>query len=163
MFCNTCGAQLQPDFRVCPRCGNTVQGSVPPLAILQQGRVARHIKTLAVLWMIVAAFWLIPAFGILIAGSMVGVFAPMQNEIGRTLGPFVLHLVGSVFLIIAAGGFAVGWGLLQRRPWARIIAIVLGFIALLHPPLATALGIYTLWVLLPADAEREYTQMAEAA
>ena len=44
-----------------------------------------------------------------------------------------------------------------------IIAIVLGFIALLHPPLATALGIYTLWVLLPADAEREYSQMAEAA
>jgi hypothetical protein len=124
-----------------------------------QGRVARHIKTLAILWMIVGAFWLIPAFGILIAGSMAGIFIPMGNEIGRTVGPFVLHLVGSIFLLIAAGGLAVGWGLIQRRPWARIIAIVLGFIALLHPPLATALGIYTLWVLLPAEAEREYSQM----
>jgi hypothetical protein len=77
------------------------------------------------------------------------------------LGPFVLHTAGSIFLLVAAGGFAVGWGLLQHRPWARITAIVLGIIALFHPPLATALGIYTLWVLLPSDSEREFGQLAQ--
>jgi zinc ribbon protein len=163
MFCNTCGAPIQPDYRVCPKCGRAVQGAGMPAAPFPQGRVARHIKPLAILWMVVGAFWLIPAFGILIAGSMAGVFLPMNHEIGRTFGPFVLHTIGSIFLLIAAGGFAVGWGLMQRRSWARITAIVLGFIALLHPPLATALGIYTLWVLLPGDAEREYNQMTGMA
>jgi hypothetical protein len=163
MFCNKCGGPIQPDYRVCPKCGNAIQGTVMPPTAFPQGRVARHVKTLAILWMVVAAFWLIPAFGTLIAGSMAGFFIPMGNHMGRTLGPFVLHTIGSIFLLIAAGGFAVGWGLIQRRPWARITAIILGFIALLHPPLATALGIYTLWVLLPADAEREYSQMAGSA
>jgi hypothetical protein len=163
MFCNKCGGPLQPDYRVCPRCGNVIQGSVLTPGIVPQGRVARHIKTLAVLWMIVAAFWLIPAFGTLIAGSVTGLFIPMSDHVGRTLGSFVLHTIGSIFLLVAVGGFAVAWGLLQRRPWARITAIVLGCLALLHPPLATALGIYTLWVLLPADAEREYSQMSGPA
>jgi hypothetical protein len=45
---------------------------------------------------------------------------------------------------------------MERRPWARTMAIVVGIIALLNPILGTVLGIYTLWVLLPAAAEAEY-------
>jgi len=44
--------------------------------------------------------------------------------------------------------------------WARMLAIVFGCFSLLDIPLGTALGIYTLWVLLPARSEEEYRQMA---
>jgi uncharacterized membrane protein YdfJ with MMPL/SSD domain len=49
---------------------------------------------------------------------------------------------------------------MERRPWARTMAIVVGIIALLHPILGTVLGIYTLWVLLPGDAEAEYRKIS---
>lgn len=160
MFCNQCGGPLQSDYRLCPRCGSAVSAMA---VVPQQGRVERHIRVLAILWMIVAALFLIPAVAFLIAGSVAHAFIPMSDAVGRALGPFVLHVFGATFLLVAVGGMCVAWGLIQRRPWARIVALVLGFLAVLHPPLGTALGIYTLWVLLPADAEREYSSMAGMA
>ncbi|PYX36978.1 MAG: hypothetical protein DMG75_08590 [Acidobacteria bacterium] len=69
-----------------------------------------------------------------------------------------------IFVLAKAGlGFVAGWGLLERQTWARILCLVLGFISLFNIPLGTALGIYTLWVLLPADSEREYQAHAQAA
>jgi hypothetical protein len=74
--------------------------------------------------------------------------------------PPMLFSLGIVFLVIAAGGVFVGWGLMNHERWARMTAIVVGILALFHPPLGTALGIYTLWVLLPADAAAEYDRMS---
>jgi hypothetical protein len=42
-------------------------------------------------------------------------------------------------------------------------AIVVGIVALLHPPFGTALGIYTLWVLLTDQGGVEYDRLAHAA
>jgi hypothetical protein len=53
--------------------------------------------------------------------------------------------------------------LLQSESWARILAIVLGILELVSIPFGTALGIYTLWVLLPADSESEFRALAGAA
>jgi hypothetical protein len=60
-------------------------------------------------------------------------------------------------IVKAFAGFVVGWGLLQREPWARTLAVILGFVSLFfNIPFGTALGIYTLWVLLPAESDIEY-------
>ncbi len=162
MFCNKCGSPLQADYRVCPKCGNPVQGAVasPAYAPVHRGRVARHIQTLAILWIVVGGFWLIPAIVMMVLGTVAHIFIPFGDAMGRALGPPVLHLMGFGFLFVATAAFLAGWGLLQRKPWARTLAIVLGILALFHPPFATALGIYTLWVLLPADAAQEYTEFA---
>ena len=42
------------------------------------------------------------------------------------------------------------------QSFRKAFSVTLGFIALIHVPLGTALGIYTLWVLLPAESEAEY-------
>jgi len=75
----------------------------------------------------------------------------------------ILRCVGTLLVIGAALGLAAGAGLLQRQPWARVLAIVLAFINLVDMPFGTALGIYTLWVLLPAKSEEEYKQLARSA
>jgi hypothetical protein len=166
MFCNKCGGALQPDYRVCPKCGNPIQGAVstPMYAIPpQRNRVACRIQVLGILWIIVGAFWLIPALVMMVLGSVAHAFIPFGSAVGRALGPAMLHLLGFGFLFVAAAAFLASWGLMQRQPWARTLAIVLGVLALFHPPFATALGIYTLWVLLPSDAAQEYTDMARVA
>jgi hypothetical protein len=49
---------------------------------------------------------------------------------------------------------AVGMPLRKHRQWSRIGAMVLGSIDLVLLPYGTALGIYTLWVLIRQDAKR---------
>jgi hypothetical protein len=66
----------------------------------------------------------------------------------------VLAMFGVLHLVLA-------WGLLERESWARMLGLVLGFLALLRFPLGTALGIYTLWVLLPEESGREYDRLAQ--
>jgi len=70
-----------------------------------------------------------------------------------SLGIF-LAFFGVLHLLLA-------WGLFEREPWARMLGIVIGFLALLRFPLGTTLGIYTLWVLLPEGSSREYDRLAQ--
>jgi hypothetical protein len=44
-----------------------------------------------------------------------------------------------------------------------MLTIVLSFLALLNIPFGTALGIFSLWVLLPGQSEREYEQATRGA
>ena len=124
----------------------------------RQGRIAGHIRLLGILWLAISALRLIPGlFLIAIAGSRI--FPP-------DIPPFVqalLPAIGLCFLLVAGIGIAIGWGLLARQSWARMLTIVFGAISLIDIPFGTALGIYTLWVLLPAESEEEYRSMASAA
>jgi ABC-type spermidine/putrescine transport system permease subunit II len=71
----------------------------------------------------------------------------------------------AAFFVLAKAvvGLIAGVGLLQRAPWARILALVLAFLSLINPPFGTALGIYTLWVLLPSASEEEYQRYQTAS
>lgn len=64
--------------------------------------------------------------------------------------------VGAGVLFLGLIGLATAWGLSHQENWARILALILGVLTLFHLPLGTALGIYTLWVLLPRDAAAAY-------
>ncbi|MGI6206951.1 MAG: hypothetical protein ACOYEW_01945 [Anaerolineae bacterium] len=69
----------------------------------------------------------------------------------------VLGIVGAgvaLFLaLLSLPGIAAGWGLLARQNWARILAIVVAALNLFNFPVGTAIGVYTLWVLLQRSAE----------
>lgn len=69
---------------------------------------------------------------------------------------FITSIVGtimlSLMLLLAAPGIIAGIGLLRRKSWARILAVVLGILNLTNFPIGTAVGVYTLYVLLQSDA-----------
>jgi zinc-ribbon domain len=160
MFCDRCGAQMPDQAQFCPSCGKPVGGTA---AASTPGRVVRHVRVLAIFWLVLSAFHLIPGLAI------IGLFGPGFGAGRRFIPglPFFVHgivsSIGFIFLIVAILGLAAGWGLLQREPWARMLAIVMGVLNLFDPPFGTAVGIYTLWVLLPADCEREYRQLPRTA
>jgi hypothetical protein len=71
--------------------------------------------------------------------------------------------LGIIVLAKAACGFIAGRGLLHREPWARTWVLVLAFISLfLNIPIGTAIGVYTMWVLLPGQSQQEYDAMVGA-
>jgi hypothetical protein len=127
------------------------------------GRLDRHLRTLGILWCIAGALFLIPGLLLMTISSIVRVAIPATEALGRLLAPLVLSVIGGSLFVVAAGGILVGWGLLNHQPWARIAAIVLGIVSLLHPPFGTALGIYTLWVLLSDQGGVEYDRLARTA
>ncbi|MEM7332604.1 MAG: hypothetical protein AAF490_10960 [Chloroflexota bacterium] len=70
---------------------------------------------------------------------------------------FVIALfVGFFMLALAIPGILAGWGLLNGKNWARVLAIVLGCLNILSFPFGTAVGIYTLWVLLLHEDSHDY-------
>ena len=157
MYCDRCGTALQEFQRFCPRCGKGV-GTVPLMPV--ENRIAGHVRLLGIFWLAISAFRLIPGL-VLVSIFRYGVpfFAP--GIPGFVHG--VIRTVGGLLLVGAVLGLVVGWGLLERQPWARMLAIVVGCFSLLDMPFGTALGIYTLWVLLPARSEEEYRRIARAA
>ena len=129
-------------------------------------RVHRHVQTLGILWIVYAAY---STMGWLIAlPFLTGMFGGFTHHWGPW-GPhdyvfpgfgFLAPLISVVVFARAALALITGLGLIRRAPWARTLAIVTGFLTLIKPILGTALGIYTLWVMLPTASDREYQQIA---
>jgi uncharacterized membrane protein (DUF2068 family) len=65
-----------------------------------------------------------------------------------------------LFLLVRAALAAVaGWGLLEHAQWGRVVAIVAACFSLLKFPFGTALGIWTLIVLLGYRNSTLYDQL----
>jgi hypothetical protein len=60
--------------------------------------------------------------------------------------------VGIFMAVLALPGLLAGIGLLKRKNWGRVLAIVVSFLNLLNFPLGTLLGGYSLWVLFQEAA-----------
>jgi hypothetical protein len=126
-------------------------------------------QTLAILW-IVYSFWILLHWGIAV-GVLTGIFshwAHTNRDFDGFYGFPFSHVTWLVPLITAfLVGRAIlclvtGISLLRRASWARILALVTAFLALIHPVTGTILGIYTLWVLLSSASGQEYEQMVLA-
>lgn len=160
MFCNRCGTEMTSEQGACPNCGRRIGD---PASAVAQSRLERHLHILGVLWMAAGGLMLIPALLVMALGPAMLHFVLRNQQPLAGIFPLLVFLVGGCLLILAAGELCVGMGLMHKRPWARVTAIILGVLALLHPPLGTALGIYTLWVLLADENGEEYRYLARAA
>ncbi len=126
----------------------------------RRSRVREHVRLLGIFWLALSAL-----DGLLAVAAVVANAVFNQSE--HPNFPAFLHPLLSflaVFVVVKAfAGFVAGWGLLHREPWARSLTLPLGFISLFfNIPFGTALGIYTLWVLLPAESDVEYEKEVQS-
>lgn len=188
MYCANCGGPVQPGQNFCNRCGQattpipsasptpvpfppspTLNATAPVAApasaapcsgIPRPSRVASHVQILGIIWIVVSFLRLIPAAVVMFIGhgGIPFLTFPMRGFLMPIMGA-----LGAYLAITAIVGLLVGWGLIDRRPWARMFAIVIGCLKLIDFPLGTALGIYTLWVLASQGAEAEYQGLARVS
>jgi hypothetical protein len=171
---------------VCQRCGNPVQGAFcsscgapvvappaaygPPPVIYAPPRVERHVQTLGILWCVFGAYRLV--VGLIGSAFLLGMAhihrfdgmtpwssgeLPFGSGLMAGLGSLVIVLV----VILSVLSFLTGFALLTRKPWGRVLAIVVAILTLIKIPFGTALGIYTLWVLAPAASAAEWDATAQ--
>jgi len=160
MFCTSCGNVIAPDQPVCSKCGNPTS-----VGIMYGGtgrRIVEHYSVLGILHTVYSAFIAIGGLVLIFVSKMIFPWI-LQFHQQPPPPPFIgplLHFIGWLLLIRAVAGLAAGIGLIQRQPWARMLALIIGFISLPSIPIGTALGIYTIWVLLSPGAEQEWNRLA---
>jgi hypothetical protein len=172
MFCSRCGAQVPQGATICPACsasmattGGTVVAA-PAQVVVQvpaQSRVAAHVLLLAVFWMVVGGLFVIPVMVLGVIGTVAGVAvsqAPDAPPGAWILGSGLFYVIAACLMLVATLQFTTGWGLYKLRPWGRTLALIMGIISLISFPFGTALGIYTLWVLIPQGSDLEYKALA---
>jgi len=165
MFCDGCGRAVQAGQAFCPGCGKQIVG---PVSAMQPrpGRVQEHVHLLGILWLAMSAFNAVGGLILLILGNTLFPHlremkdVPPDVPVGFLTALF--STLGIIVLAKAACGFIAGWGLMQRETWARVVALVLSFISLFNIPFGTAIGVYTMWVLLPGQSQKEYDALVAA-
>lgn len=135
----------------------------PSMGFAQPSRVARHLNVLGLLWIIFSGLRLVPALALIGIGHVRFPFMamPIPEPVRLFLAP-ILGLIGVLVSGLAIAGLIAGIGLMTRSLWGRMLAIVVACISLIHIPVGTALGIYTLWVLAPQGADAEYKSLARS-
>jgi hypothetical protein len=119
--------------------------------------VTTHVKVLGWLFIVFGVFYVMLAFGSSMVMGILASFVASQGDPDAAIGATVLGLTGGAFFIfwlcVGIPGILAGWGLLNYKPWARILAIVLSAIRLINIPIGTVLGVYGLWVLFNKETE----------
>ncbi len=123
-----------------------------------------HVRIVAILQIVVgvlgvlAGLFVLAIFGV--GGAIVG--AAAQNDPDAMVAAPIMGVIGvALFLFILLAslpGIIAGVGMLKYRPWSRILAIVVSALNLLNVPLGTALGVYSLWVLLNNEVEQLFKE-----
>jgi hypothetical protein len=121
-----------------------------------------HVKVLAVLHIALSSVSVLAAMFLMVA--LGGVSAIVGTNAAPEDAAIALPILGitgialSLFLLaIALPGLITGFGLLQRKSWARIVGLVLSVLHIINLaffPISTVLGAYGLWVLFHKDTER---------
>jgi hypothetical protein len=88
----------------------------------------------------------------LLIGGGVYVYTVLHTSSGGVSGEGEPVVILGLLTLLALPGMLAGSGLLQRKEWGRILALVVGFFALATWPVGTAIGLYTFWILLQASA-----------
>src|SRR5258708_24886984 len=130
--------------------------------------MATHVRVLGVLYIALSALGLFGAlFMSLIFGVASGIVGANAEPHEVAIALPIIGLTGTmlvVFLvIISLPALIAGIGLLKFRPWARILAIVMAVINLLHIPIGTIVGIYRLCVLFHKDTDRLVSEAPPAS
>lgn len=138
---------------------------------LSPPRVARHLQVLSMLWLAFGAYRLLSG---LLGMFFLSAFAthawgPGNFPFGShgALPPswmaFLLPVIATTTAVSAVLAFVSGYGLITRRSWGRVLAIIAAVLALFKFPIGTVLGVYTLWVLALGQSGAEYDAIAAAS
>jgi len=100
--------------------------------------------------------------GLVIFVAVTGGGILSQDAEAIAITSIVGSVVGGIFVLTSIPEVIGGIGLLKRKNWARILIIIISCLDLLAIPFGTAIGIYSLWVLLREDTVKYFQEQNES-
>jgi len=87
-------------------------------------------------------------WAVLIFMLMAGIGAYTGDDTAQAILTIVGCILPGLLAALAVPGIIGGIGVLRLKAWARYLVLVLSVLALLSIPIGTAIGVYSIWVLL---------------
>jgi len=120
-------------------------------------KMDKHVDIISILWIVSGSLGILLA--IFLFWLLWGItFIP---NIGYE-ATYILRLVAtwaSIFLaVFSAPEIIGGIGLLKRKEWGRILVLVVSFFNLVNFPLGTALGIYSIIILMKEETVKLFSR-----
>jgi hypothetical protein len=136
--------------------------------------MAKHIQLVGILNIVYRSISLLGGFLLFVLAAgfwqlfdyLVRIGAIQPHEIPMelvSLVPIVLSFVAFLVTLVSILGIVAGVAVLRRREWGRVLLLVVSFFNLIRIPIGTALGIYSIWVLLNNDTIRAFTPESVSA
>lgn len=91
--------------------------------------------------------WVLVVGGSLLTGD--------QEVIG--IVSFIATVIAFFLFFMSIPGIIGGVGLLKRQSWARILVLIISVLYLIRIPYGTAIGIYSIWVLINEETKRLFS------
>jgi hypothetical protein len=122
-------------------------------------RTAGPVKVIGIIYGVFAALSLISVLTMAAMGGMIMQGAASSiNGVPPLSGPFFLIIAAFVLLVAILNG-ATAYGLLARKSWGRVLAIIVSIVSLLSIPFGTILGGFALYFLMRQGAEQDYIRL----
>jgi hypothetical protein len=127
---------------------------------LNEHQLKLHVTILGWLYIVGNAIFLL--IGTFVFVLLAGIGVASGDSQAMAILSIVGTVVGALLAVLAIPGIVAGYGLLARKAWGRVLAIVVGILGLINFPIGTAIGIYALLVLLQ-EAATDYFMPAKPA
>ncbi|MHB8053753.1 MAG: hypothetical protein ACYDH3_00660 [Candidatus Aminicenantales bacterium] len=114
-----------------------------------------HVKIIGILWIVFGAMSLLAAA--LIFTLLMGVsFIPEIEAPAPGILRFIGFFIGAFLALLSLPKILGGWGLLKGQEWGRILTLIVSFLSLLNIPFGTALGIYSIIILMNKETAIQF-------
>lgn len=75
-----------------------------------------------------------------------------------TITSIVAVVLSGIFSLFSIPEIVVGFAILKKKSWGRILGVIVAILDLINIPIGTAFGIYALWVLLNEETAQIFKQ-----
>lgn len=93
-------------------------------------------------------------FMFIVGGGLLAGLISGEEDIVIPITFFVGTAVSMWLLIISVPGIVGGIGVLRHQSWARYLILVLSVVELFSIPFGTAVGVYSIWVLVQVETAK---------
>ena len=114
----------------------------------------QHVPIIGWLFIVSHALFLVVGAFVFLLLAGLGAFVDATNA--TAVLTIMALFVAALMALLALPGMIAGYGLLKRRPWARVLAIIISVLNLVNFPIGTIMGLYSMWVLFQQSANEYF-------
>ena len=119
---------------------------------MEENKMEKHLTVVASLQVGFSALGIIAAIVVFVV--LKNVWAIVDDYEAERVLKIVAAWLPLFLIILSLPGLVGGIGLFLRQGWARILTLIVAALGLLNIPIGTALGIYTIWVLVQSETTK---------